>query len=108
MMQIGSSTSSAYGPDTVVIRKTQAASDDTAAPDTASSADTTTSDSTADSITDTTQPLTEPASPVKSFAFGALGLDDPNAKETDTNQFYTAGKVIAAAVTVGKIISLFI
>jgi hypothetical protein len=97
-MQIGSSTSSAYGPDTVVNGKAQATSAETT---TDQSADTTTD-------TDAVQPDTDSASPVKSFACGALGLDDPDAAQTDTNQFYTAGKVIAAAVTIGKIISLFV
>jgi hypothetical protein len=47
-------------------------------------------------------------SPMKELAAGALGLDSPDAPDTDTNTFYTAGKVIAAAVTIGKIISLFV
>jgi hypothetical protein len=89
-MQIGSSTSSAYVPDAPAVSKTQAASAD------------------ANTDTDTAQPANDSASPVKSFACGALGLDDPDAEQTDTNQFYTAGKVIAAAVTIGKIISFFV
>jgi hypothetical protein len=50
----------------------------------------------------------EQASSVKSFACGAIGLDNPDAKQGETNQFYTAGKIVAAAVTIGKLISLFV
>ncbi|KND60352.1 hypothetical protein BVER_02493c [Candidatus Burkholderia verschuerenii] len=55
----------------------------------------------------TTTAADEPSS-VKSFAYGALGLERPDTPETDTNQFYTAGKWLGAAVTVGGIISLFV
>jgi len=48
------------------------------------------------------------ASSVRQFASGALGLDSPGTSSDDTNAFYTAGKWVAAAVTVGKIISLFV
>jgi hypothetical protein len=97
-MQIGSSTSSAYVPDAPAVSTMQAESADS------------TTDQSANTTTDTAtaQPANGTASPVKSFACGALGLDDPDAEQTDTNQFYTAGKVIAAAVTIGKIISLFV
>ncbi|WP_250455881.1 hypothetical protein [Caballeronia sp. ATUFL_M2_KS44] len=48
------------------------------------------------------------ASSAKQFACGALGLDSPDAPSSETNGFYTAGKWVAAAVTVGKIVSLFV
>lgn len=48
------------------------------------------------------------ASSVRQFASGALGLDSPGKSSDDTSAFYTAGKWVAAAVTVGKIISLFV
>ncbi|MDR5759574.1 hypothetical protein [Caballeronia sp. LZ035] len=61
-------------------------------------------DTTADATTDTS---TEPSS-VKSFAYGALGLERPEVQATDANGFYTAGKWVAAAATIGGIISLFV
>jgi hypothetical protein len=57
--------------------------------------------------TDDTTTTQEPSS-VKSFAYGALGLERPDTPETDTNSFYTAGKWLGAAATVGGIISLFV
>ena len=47
-------------------------------------------------------------SSVKSLAYGALGLERPEMQATDTNGFYTAGKWMAAAVTIGGIVSLFV
>ncbi|SAK80736.1 hypothetical protein AWB80_05098 [Caballeronia pedi] len=63
----------------------------------------------ADATTDdaTSQPTDAPSS-VKSFAYGALGLERPEVQATDTNGFYTAGKWVAAAVTIGGIVSLFV
>ncbi|MDR5836453.1 hypothetical protein [Caballeronia sp. LZ034LL] len=61
-------------------------------------------DTTTDASTDTT---TDPSS-VKSFAYGALGLERPEVQATDANGFYTAGKWVAAAATIGGIISLFV
>lgn len=61
-------------------------------------------DTTADASTDAT---TEPSS-VKSFAYGALGLERPEVQATDADGFYTAGKWVAAAATIGGIISLFV
>jgi hypothetical protein len=55
----------------------------------------------------TAQQADEPSS-VKSFVYGALGLERPEAQATDTNGFYTAGKWVAAAATIGGIISLFV
>ena len=56
---------------------------------------------------DVTQEAGAPSS-VKSFAYGALGLERPETQATDTNGFYTAGKWMAAAVTIGGIVSLFV
>jgi outer membrane receptor protein involved in Fe transport len=59
--------------------------------------------------------MVEP-SPVKSFVYGALNLEKPQAQsqtpqaETPaqkTDDYYEDGKVMAAAVTVGAMISLF-
>ncbi|SAK81082.1 hypothetical protein AWB78_03885 [Caballeronia calidae] len=54
-----------------------------------------------------TLPTADP-SPVKSFTYGALGLERPEVQATDTGGFYTAGKWVAAAVTIGGIVSLFV
>lgn len=58
-----------------------------------------------------TQEAVEPsaeASALKSFAYGTLGLERPEAAAANTDGFYTAGKWVAAAATVGGIISLFV
>jgi hypothetical protein len=46
---------------------------------------------------------------VHSVVAGALGLEDPKAskpRDTEKNDFYTAGKFLAAAGTIGTIISV--
>jgi hypothetical protein len=46
---------------------------------------------------------------VHSVVAGALGLEDPKASkppDTEKNDFYTAGKFLAAAGTIGTIISV--
>ncbi|SAK82880.1 hypothetical protein AWB76_05673 [Caballeronia temeraria] len=53
-------------------------------------------------------PQSDPPSSMKSFAYGALGLERPELQATDTNGFYTAGKWVAAAATIGGIVSLFV
>lgn len=54
---------------------------------------------------------TEP-SPVKSFTYGALGLPEPLPDDTPSakpeNTYFTAGKWVAAAATVGSIVSLLV
>lgn len=45
---------------------------------------------------------------LKSFAYGVLGLESPTAQAQDSDTLYTAGKWLAAAVTVGGIVSLFV
>jgi hypothetical protein len=47
------------------------------------------------------------AQPVKSLVYGALGLERPDAP-ADPNHTYTLGRWIAAGITLGGIISLFI
>jgi hypothetical protein len=49
----------------------------------------------------------ETASPVKSFVYGTLGLEHPQQQAQDTDEYYSAGKWLAAALTVGGIISIF-
>ncbi|QCP48025.1 hypothetical protein FAZ95_01790 [Trinickia violacea] len=48
------------------------------------------------------------ASPVKSFVYGTLGLEHPQEQKQDTDEYYSAGKWLAAALTVGGIISIFV
>ena len=43
---------------------------------------------------------------VKSLAYGTLGLERPDQPQQDRNEFYTAGRWIAAGLTIGGIISL--
>jgi hypothetical protein len=46
-------------------------------------------------------------SPLKSFAYGTLGLERPDQTQQETNSFYTAGRWLAAGITIGGLISLF-
>ncbi|WOT04565.1 hypothetical protein [Shewanella youngdeokensis] len=45
---------------------------------------------------------------LKSFAFGALGLDHPEKVEEKEDTSYTAGQYVKAAATIGSMIALFI
>ncbi|WP_322032181.1 hypothetical protein [Paraburkholderia sp. J76] len=47
------------------------------------------------------------AQPVKSLVYGALGLERPDAP-ADPNRTYTLGRWIAAGITLGGVISLFV
>lgn len=47
-------------------------------------------------------------SPIKSFTYGTLGLERPDQPKEDRNVFYTAGRWLAAGITVGGIISLLV
>jgi hypothetical protein len=47
------------------------------------------------------------AQPLKSLVYGALGLDRPD-EPADPNHAYTVGQWIAAGITLGGIVSLFI
>ncbi|SIT40497.1 conserved hypothetical protein [Paraburkholderia ribeironis] len=46
------------------------------------------------------------ASAVQSFAYGTLGLERPDQSHEDRDAFYTAGRWLAAGMTIGGIISL--
>ncbi|HEX7932298.1 MAG TPA: hypothetical protein VF573_04350 [Paraburkholderia sp.] len=48
------------------------------------------------------------SSAVKSFAYGTLGLERPDQPHEDRNAFYTAGRWLAAGITLGGIVSLLI
>lgn len=55
----------------------------------------------------TTEPAqSDTVSPVKAFAYGALGLERPDQPHDQRNAFYTAGKWLAAGITIGGLISL--
>ncbi|MFM0223769.1 hypothetical protein [Paraburkholderia dipogonis] len=45
-------------------------------------------------------------SAVKSFAYGTLGLERPDQPQEAHNAFYTAGRWLAAGITIGGVISL--
>jgi hypothetical protein len=45
-------------------------------------------------------------SAVKSLAYGTLGLERPDQPQQNHNEFYTAGRWIAAGLTIGGIITL--
>jgi hypothetical protein len=75
----------------------------TTSTDASTSADT--SDSTDVARTDA-HPST--VSPVKAFAYGALGLERPDQPQDERNGFYTAGKWLAAGLTIGGLISLLV
>ena len=49
---------------------------------------------------------TSSVSPLKSFAYGTLGLERPDQTQQETNSFYTAGRWLAAGITIGGLISL--
>jgi hypothetical protein len=48
------------------------------------------------------------ASAVQSFAYGTLGLERPDQPQEERNAFYTAGRWLAAGITVGGIVSLLV
>ncbi|MCP3726420.1 hypothetical protein M3I53_25380 [Paraburkholderia sp. CNPSo 3272] len=77
-------------------------SDATDASDTSDAGDAT---DTSDATDATSTPAN--AQPVKSLVYGALGLERPDAP-ADPNHTYTFGRWIAAGITLGGIISLFI
>jgi len=47
-------------------------------------------------------------SAVKLLAYGTLGLERPDQPQENCNEFYTAGRWIAAGLTIGGIISLLV
>jgi hypothetical protein len=48
------------------------------------------------------------ASPVKSFAYGTLGLERPDKPKEDTNKAYTAGRWLAAGATLWGLLALIL
>jgi len=48
------------------------------------------------------------ASAVKSLTYGALGLENPEETPPPHSDYYTAGRFLAAAATVGAVVSLLI
>ncbi|CAB3808083.1 hypothetical protein LMG28614_06730 [Paraburkholderia ultramafica] len=48
------------------------------------------------------------ASAVQSFAYGTLGLERPDQHQEVRNAFYTAGRWLAAGITLGGIVSLLV
>ncbi len=46
--------------------------------------------------------------PVQSFVYGALGLERPEEQAKAENAYYSAGKWLAAAATVGTMVSLLV
>ncbi|WP_052382223.1 hypothetical protein [Paraburkholderia kururiensis] len=70
-------------------------------------------DASADGSTDpSTDPSTgkqaQSSSPIKSFTYGTLGLESPEQQSEQKDSYYSAGRWLAAAVTVGGIISLIL
>jgi len=49
---------------------------------------------------------TTDTSAVKALAYGTLGLERPDQPHEERNAFYTAGRWLAAGITIGGIISL--
>jgi hypothetical protein len=47
-------------------------------------------------------------SDTKSFTYGVLGLERPDQTKQDENQSYSIGRWVAAGLTIGGIISLFV
>lgn len=48
------------------------------------------------------------ASPIKSFTYGTLGLESPAQQSEQKDSYYSAGRWLAAAVTIGGLISLIL
>ncbi|MCL1051784.1 hypothetical protein L2755_19445 [Shewanella abyssi] len=51
---------------------------------------------------------TDDETDLKSFAFGALGLDHPGQVEEKEDSSYTAGQYVKAVATIGGMIAMFI
>ncbi|WP_321947536.1 hypothetical protein [Paraburkholderia sp. J10-1] len=81
------------------------ATDATDAADVSDMADTSDTGDTADTSDGGSTPTN--AQPMKSLVYGALGLERPDVP-ADPNHTYTIGRWIAAGITLGGIISLFI
>jgi hypothetical protein len=97
-----SASTSTLSQDDAVHISPEGAAAAAATQDAAASLDGTGSDSTGDSTTGS-----DPSA-VKSFAYGTLGLERPDQPEQDTNTSYTAGRWLAAGITIGGLISLLL
>ncbi|MCL1058771.1 hypothetical protein L2729_12345 [Shewanella gelidimarina] len=51
---------------------------------------------------------TDETTDLKSFAFGALGLDHPDQIEDKEDSSYTVGQYVKAAATIGGMIAMFV
>lgn len=51
---------------------------------------------------------TDETTDLKSFAFGALGLDHPDQVEDKEDSSYTVGQYVKAAATIGGMIAMFV
>ncbi|PKG55596.1 hypothetical protein CXF83_19610 [Shewanella sp. Choline-02u-19] len=51
---------------------------------------------------------TDEITDLKSFAFGALGLDHPDQVEDKEDSSYTVGQYVKAAATIGGMIAMFV
>jgi hypothetical protein len=69
--------------------------------------DSTSSTSSTSSASDDSGTATS-VSPLKSLAYGTLGLERPDQPQENRNPFYTAGRWIAAGLTIGGIVSLLV
>lgn len=79
---------------------------DTDTPDSAATDSDMADPSATDDATGGTEASPANVSPVKAFAYGALGLERPDQPQDERNSFYTAGKWLAAGLTIGGLISL--
>nr|WP_086938410.1 hypothetical protein [Thaumasiovibrio occultus] len=55
-----------------------------------------------------TEGAEQPTSNAKAFAYGALGMDHPEAVKQTDDDAYTAGQVMSALGTIGGIIALLV
>lgn len=58
--------------------------------------------------TDGYSPQDTAAGGLKSFTYGALGMDHPDSLENKEDTSYTSGQYLKAAATLGSIIALFV
>ncbi|WP_051709976.1 hypothetical protein [Andreprevotia chitinilytica] len=115
-MEIGKTSSAAFNPAldrTTTPRKAAAEQADTATGTTTvkSTPDGAAKTSSGETGTDAKGSETNASNtpqPIKSFAYGALGLEHPEAQDQHSDGYYSAGKWLAAAATVGTIISLVV
>lgn len=104
----GSTTASSTTTPTGTTTNATQADTDTAGADNADETDSATQSSgTSDASSNAAgSSATTSVSPLKSFAYGTLGLERPDQTQQETNSFYTAGRWLAAGITIGGLISL--